>query len=269
MCLIIASNGPKPSEEVLRDGARRNSDGNGFAWLHKGQVQWRKGITIEETIKMVANAKGPFVVHFRIGTHGPKVPALTHPFPITAMSNPSLTGRATRVLFQNGTYPEWTAELKNTIIAHGATCPPPPWSDSRALAVMVYYLGVDWLRICGTSRFIVFDGSKPAGQNIDMIGEWYEAPDKCFYSNKFTSAFPTTIFGGGGQTNFPRNVDTLCGTGGSVSTPTDSRARSSSSGYNISRGGTADADAQAAALDKIDPRLVWTGLSAEGLEVGD
>lgn len=264
MCLIIASTGPKPTEATLRDAARRNSDGNGFAWLHKGQVQWRKGITTDEIVKMVAQAKGPFVAHFRIGTHGPKVPELTHPFPITAMSLPSLSGRATRVLFQNGTYSSWESELKQTLITTGTKCPPPPWSDARALAVMTYHYGPDFLRLCGTSRFLVFDASRP--KPILMIGDWHKGDDGCMYSNNLSCMFTTGSTGGGPYGNFPQT--SRHGVGSNAGTWTSQTRTAGEHGSNTNttstKHGTPDASAQADALCALDPRLVWTGYTPEG-----
>lgn len=89
MCLIIL----KPAKAVLpekhvREGWISNPDGGGYAFAHRNKVVTRKGITTLKEFQEAFNAdskqykKSPFVLHFRIRTHGDKTAQNTHPFEI-------------------------------------------------------------------------------------------------------------------------------------------------------------------------------------------
>lgn len=89
MCLAIV----KPAAvdvpvANLREGWIHNPDGGGFAYIHKGKVKIEKGFkTLADFLTAYEAAtkkhkKSPFLIHFRIKTHGDKSDANTHPFPI-------------------------------------------------------------------------------------------------------------------------------------------------------------------------------------------
>jgi predicted glutamine amidotransferase len=99
MCLAIF----KPADAVLpedsiREGWLGNSDGGGYAFVHKGKVVTRKGFkTLKDflasyNIDSKKYKKSPFVVHFRIRSMGDRSAENTHPYPI-----------AGGVLIHNGT----------------------------------------------------------------------------------------------------------------------------------------------------------------------
>jgi len=93
MCIIaIKKAGVKfPDEQTLCTMWYNNPDGAGFMYLHKGQVCIRKGFMkltdFIEALKLarreVDEVQTPFVLHFRITTHGGTKPANCHPFPVT------------------------------------------------------------------------------------------------------------------------------------------------------------------------------------------
>ena len=93
MCIIaIKSKGiDLPSEEILQNMWRVNSDGAGFMYAKDGVVHIEKGFMTYErfysAIRKLDEEYGlknlPLIMHFRITTHGGTKPENTHPFPIT------------------------------------------------------------------------------------------------------------------------------------------------------------------------------------------
>ena len=93
MCIIaIKSRGiDLPSEEILQNMWRVNSDGAGFMYAKDGVVHIEKGFMTYErfysAIRKLDEEYGlkslPLIMHFRITTHGGTKPENTHPFPIT------------------------------------------------------------------------------------------------------------------------------------------------------------------------------------------
>lgn len=76
-----------PSMDILKNCFNRNRDGAGFMYadgdavhIHKGFMSWDE---FEHAIKPhLKNKELPFVMHFRIATHGGINQAMTHPFPL-------------------------------------------------------------------------------------------------------------------------------------------------------------------------------------------
>lgn len=93
MCIIaIKKAGVKfPSDETLRTMWYNNPDGAGFMFLDHGNVTIRKGfMKLSEFMSAIKQARTevdeiatPFVLHFRITTHGGTKPENCHPFPIS------------------------------------------------------------------------------------------------------------------------------------------------------------------------------------------
>lgn len=91
MCIIVAKqNGVAfPSERVLKNCWDNNSDGAGFMYAYDGKVYISKGymdydefsIALQDVRKLVGEDL-PFVLHFRIATHGGVSQGCTHPFPV-------------------------------------------------------------------------------------------------------------------------------------------------------------------------------------------
>jgi predicted glutamine amidotransferase len=99
MCVIAASakGFDVPAKPVMKDMYDYNPDGAGFAYSLNKRVYIEKGfMSYEDFIKgldMLENKLKTkydktlkdisIMFHFRIGTHGPNSPELTHPFPIS------------------------------------------------------------------------------------------------------------------------------------------------------------------------------------------
>lgn len=98
MCVIAVkpSNVEMPAEEKLKLMWDRNPDGAGFMYTYDNTVTISKGfMTFEDFMRNLNDVKTlvegggkslkdiPFVLHFRITTHGGTSPENTHPFPIT------------------------------------------------------------------------------------------------------------------------------------------------------------------------------------------
>ena len=79
-----------PSWDIMENCFENNPDGAGFMYadedgvhVHKGYMSWD---SFEEAIKphVKNSAKYPFVLHFRITTHGGTKPEMTQPFPLSS-----------------------------------------------------------------------------------------------------------------------------------------------------------------------------------------
>ncbi len=89
MCLAIL----KPAkasvtDDALRGGWIANSDGGGFAYIHKNKMVINKGFTsLKEFMASYKAASekfstSPFLIHFRIRSMGDKSVSNMHPFPV-------------------------------------------------------------------------------------------------------------------------------------------------------------------------------------------
>lgn len=93
MCIIVAKKkGIKmPSVETLKNCWLANDDGAGFAFSALNNVKIFKGfMTFEDFLlalqaveKTVDTTETPFILHFRVQTHGGQQKRLTHPFPLS------------------------------------------------------------------------------------------------------------------------------------------------------------------------------------------
>lgn len=99
MCVIAGSplGVQRPSDKTMEAMFTSNPDGAGFAYTLDGRVYVEKGfMSFKEFENALAGLEKrlkkdnltctdiPIFFHFRIGTHGANVPALTHPFPISS-----------------------------------------------------------------------------------------------------------------------------------------------------------------------------------------
>lgn len=99
MCVIATSakGFDVPAKPVMKDMYDYNPDGAGFAYALNKRVYIEKGfMTYEDFLKALDDLQKKLkdkynktlkdisiMFHFRIGTHGPNSPELTHPFPIS------------------------------------------------------------------------------------------------------------------------------------------------------------------------------------------
>lgn len=82
MCVIIASqSGIMPSDEDLTACSLANGDGAGIAWNDGKFLHVQKGITVDDLSREIELARGcPYVLHFRLATHGEISRDNSHPF---------------------------------------------------------------------------------------------------------------------------------------------------------------------------------------------
>lgn len=236
MCIIIASpEGKLIEDNILDDAGSTNRDGNGLAWYTAGSptVNWKKGLNTEALKALIkeiaADGKTPYVAHFRIATVGGTCDELTHPFSIDERASIETEGTAEQLLFHNGSVANWKELLFQAVVRSGKKLPPPPWSDTRALAWALHVYGPHFIGLLENySRFLVFDAKQPADRRFLMWGKWSRYKD-CYFSNEGNVAFraprvntpyvaPSTSVGGTSNANPPF-------TGPSSSTPTNASSR--------------------------------------------
>ena len=94
MCVCIFKKAGKqlPSEQILSDCWLANPDGAGFCYPENGKIRIKKGfMTFEEFLSALEKVKNikekPFLIHFRIATHGGISPQNCHPFPVSENEN--------------------------------------------------------------------------------------------------------------------------------------------------------------------------------------
>jgi len=138
MCVIITGTNKKPNLIELLAAEDQNPDGGGMAWTTTQGVRFRKGLTAEEIHEVLGSlpAKTRWVVHFRYATVGDPQVGLCHPFPIQRDTNLDSEGTVGRVLFHNGTVPDWKKKLKDITLdpSFEVDIPAGEWSDSRGVA---------------------------------------------------------------------------------------------------------------------------------------
>lgn len=154
MCVIFACYSGLPSAEELQRAHYMNDDGAGMAWLGKdGKLYWEKGFKdadalLEKMNQLNGEWNWPVVIHFRTASQGGVDPLLTHPFPINEDASLRLSGKEEDVLFHNGTWMSWKQELK--LLRYWEVIeeiPKGPWSDSRSMAIQLYWMGDGYLDI--------------------------------------------------------------------------------------------------------------------------
>lgn len=180
MCLIIAAPHKKRiPNSVLEAAASSNRDGAGVAWYDKSKkkICFKKQLDLAGVIATLdGEASGKsYAVHFRIATVGGAVPELTHPFTIENNPATDATGESESVLFQNGTCSDWKDALLKATLGSGLKLPPPPWSDSRAVALLCHIHGKHILSLVDNhSRYLVFDATEPDNRRMMLWGDWHD-----------------------------------------------------------------------------------------------
>ena len=177
MCQIFYCPRDVPDEEILKEANVCNPHGIGFAWVEDGRVQWDKGwgdSQVETAMEMFLSKPFPKAVHFRYATHGGYSLDMTHPFNVTKLSAPALTGKSNSVVFHNGVWTDYDGILLKGIV--GGTIPRKvmntPMSDSRAIAVLAGNFGEGFLDLLDFSgeKVLLLNGDKRA----IMYGTWYD-----------------------------------------------------------------------------------------------
>lgn len=194
MCVIVVKKQDKkfPSKETLRNCWYRNPDGAGFMFAKDGQVHIRKGFMdwadfwteLNETRDLYGDFI-PYVMHFRIATHGKVSQECCHPFPL------SDNIEDLRLI-------ESTSKIG---IAHNGIIPNRATSDNISdtmdyIASFLYPLSKlsdDWMldtnsrkliddTLCSKLAVLSGDGS------IELFGE-FERYDGCLFSNDSYTSF--------------------------------------------------------------------------------
>ena len=181
MCVILACDEKtgKPTKQMLKDAELMNGDGGSIAWIHKDKVRWEKGIKAKQIYKIVKKIKLPFIIHFRIATHGGVNKPLCHPFPITEKVELNLSGKTDRVLFHNGIWSEYDEYALKAVINHKLKFLSGKISDSRTMAWLVFHFGKNILNLMG-------EGNKMAlltPKGIEYFGKGWVKVDKVYCSN--------------------------------------------------------------------------------------
>lgn len=103
MCNIMICEKRRPKEQELLKSYQQNPDGIGIAWLEKDNHCYLKGISLQELKKLVNKLNLPFVIHFRLATHGNKTAEMCHPFIVTKQNKNPLSYKGKEpLLFHNG-----------------------------------------------------------------------------------------------------------------------------------------------------------------------
>jgi hypothetical protein len=230
MCLIIAAPHKKRIPDAWLDAAAStNRDGAGVAWFDsaKKKICFKKHLDLPGVKSVLDNeASGKsYAVHFRIATVGGVDPALTHPFTIEQTPSIEAEGEADSLLFQNGTCSDWRDMLLKSSLGSGVKIPPPPWSDSRAIAFLCSVHGKHILSILGDhSRYLVFDAAESASQRMMLWGDWHDYEGFRFsnknspvftapvVANKVAAAYTTPTTGDTNQTRTTHTSGTTAGT---------------------------------------------------------
>lgn len=209
MCIIVTKekNFLLPPKDVLEECFSHNPDGAGFAWSAESEVYWKKGFETFDAFYAELQATFPdeaitkqnaIVLHFRIGTHGPKRGVThTHPFPCdkaTMQELCELTGTSNSVLFHNGVISSMTQATHDKVLVDGASADP---SDSMILAhnfikplYSAYYAkaitAIDFINfmenLIGSSRVVLLE----LNGNLLHYGSWVK--DKKYDGVQFSNS---------------------------------------------------------------------------------
>lgn len=187
MCVILACDVSRPTEEMVRNSWASNPDGGGLSWHGisadgSPTVKWRKGLNLSEMLEASRTTPLPFIMHFRVASIGGVVDELTHPFPLDDDVPLWLEGDAPNgVLFHNGHWNGWKDQMRDAIFRSGLglRLPYGYWSDSRAMAFIAHHFGwgvLDWIDGGLAHRIAIMAPPTPDNpEGIWLFGKW---PDK-------------------------------------------------------------------------------------------
>lgn len=180
MCIIAFCKAHKLTTEQMVNCWNNNADGAGVAWVEDGKVHVHKGFMdldsfarFYETLPTI-----PHVVHFRVGTSGGNVPGLTHPFLVSTESplKAEYVG-TTPVLFHNGIVSSWREMSRQYYVRTLEKVPEGPFSDTRALAVILNTIGLNALSFIDGKYVVV----SPKG--FEVYGDGFVEEDGILFSN--------------------------------------------------------------------------------------
>ena len=168
MCVVCVVYGERPTEAQVKAMYESNKHGAGVAWREDGLVHWHKGLLLEEVQELNLSLPTPYVLHFRIPSHGTSTDwGACHPFPIEEQVSLDLEGTIKgAVLFHNGHWGGWKGEILKYAATGGYRIPSGVWSDSRALAWMAHHFSEGVLHLL-EEKVCVF-----SMDDIELIGDW-------------------------------------------------------------------------------------------------
>lgn len=149
---------------------KSNSFGGGVAWRENELVKWKKGLDLEDMLKLNKELPMPFVLHFRVpSTDTSHSSFACHPFGIDDDARFDWEGEtAGSVLFHNGFWNDWRTKLQNIAISGFVSLPSGPWSDSRGLAWAANHLGLGFLEMVNEKVVVL----GPEHTDIEIFGQW-------------------------------------------------------------------------------------------------
>lgn len=168
MCVILVCPNEKkrPSQTLLEACHSINPHGAGVAWRERGLVRWMKNLEPDDLSLLIPELPGEIVIHFRFASVGGVDAELCHPFPTTRKAETDLFGAARSVVFQNGTWGEYTAALRRLSLRPGWKQPGGIINDTRTAALYVNAFGKSILsRLPG--RWVWMDG-----KDTHLYGTW-------------------------------------------------------------------------------------------------
>ena len=176
MCVIIVNISKRMTEEQVSKAFDTNDDGAGIAWREDDLVHWRKGLLLHEIQELIATVPLPFVAHFRIASAGGIDPTLCHPFAIDKQASSMVEGTFKgHVLFHNGHWNPWKANLLDSTIRSNRPLPAGKWSDSRTMALLASRYGINVLDIIDekavvfSTKDIEYFGGTNAWSKVDDL----------------------------------------------------------------------------------------------------
>lgn len=170
MCVAVAVNpGARLTHSEWDKCWSANPDGGGYAYLHRGKLIVQRGLSRADLWRRYFkdaqnNPKSPFILHFRIATHGNVCLDNTHPFIVDHRHSGST------VLAHNGIIANVLTDLEpnesdtRAFIRLYARFLPAGWMDNAAIVELVeHYIG--------TSLIVMLTTDKAASRNLYILNE--------------------------------------------------------------------------------------------------
>lgn len=208
MCVILAPDQKPVTADMIKAAHETNGDGMGVAWRAEVDgvkvVKWKKGITlVDEAVALVEKLPLPYIFHARRQTVGPKVPEMCHPFPVSLDVSLDLEGTTPgAVIFHNGTWKDWSDEMKRAAYLKNIEVPRAPHSDSRIIAWVTHFLGkgfldelnekVIWFHATEEHEVFGKDRFREANDSQSVMKRWTEVNGIFCSNTEFTKHLPGT-----------------------------------------------------------------------------
>lgn len=169
MCVIavVEEGQERPTEREVGAMYEQNSFGAGVAWREDGRVRWKKGLKLGDMLELNDQLPFPYVLHFRIPSCGGHDMGLCHPFPILPVAPLDLEGSTEgSVLFHNGHWSRYDAEIRDACYKSRIKLPIGPWSDTRVMAFLASNFGLGILDFID-EKILIFSPTE-----IKVLGDY-------------------------------------------------------------------------------------------------